>query len=398
MPGPTALVICPTGDPADTVERKLAGLTVGERLLLALSFEGVERVAFVGVGPRPESDRAEIEVFEPTLRNGPAEGEEFLLLTADLVFERSLVRPDADPAPDLPLRRMPASAWKAVLADPDGFLELLGIGRVAGKHNFAVRAFDRVSARAAKRALYRSLTKSVDGIVARYLNRHISLLVTRLLVITPITPNQLTVAILPLGLAGAAAAVFAERWWMLLLAGVLLQLQSILDGCDGEIARLKYRYSKAGQWLDTIGDDLTNYCFCLGLAIGQARVLDWPWWYAIGAAVFVLQWAGSLIMYQRLYKLGSGDLTALPNLVTVRNPKGLKAQLLRIGRVVTKRDFFVFTIALLTAVQLPLVAFLTAAVGTVPAFIGILSNELKLRKIIAESGDEASLPDSSGEV
>ncbi|MBW2279065.1 MAG: CDP-alcohol phosphatidyltransferase family protein [Deltaproteobacteria bacterium] len=388
MSGSTALVICPTGDASRSVERKLAGLTVGERLL----------VAFLGVGPRPESARAEIEIFEPTLHNGPAEGEDFLLLPADLVFERSLVRPGAEPAPDLPLRRMPASAWKAVLADPEGFLGLLGLGRLAGPGNYALRVYDSHSVRAAKRGLFGSLTKSVDGIVARYLNRHVSLIVTRMLVGTGVTPNQLTVAILPLGLAAGVAAAFAEHWWMLLLAGLLLQLQSILDGCDGEIARLTYRYSKLGQWLDTIGDDLTNYCFCLGLAIGQARVLDVPWWYAVGGAVFALQWATSLIMYQRMFKLGTGDMTALPNLVTQKNPSGFKAQLLRVGRIVTKRDFFVFIIALFTAVQLPLVAFLTAAVGTVPAFLGVLGNELKLRKLIAQTGDQSRLPDSSGEV
>jgi len=395
MPVPTALVICPEGDPADTVGRKLAGLTVGERLLLSLAFEGVERVAFVGLGPRPESARAAIEIFEPTLHNGPAEGEEFLLLPADLVFERSLIRRDADQAPDLPLRRMPATAWRAALTDPEGFLQLLGHGRVAAHKNYAVRATDGPSARLAAVGLYGSLTKAVDGIVARHLNRHVSLAISRLLVGTGVTPNQLTVGILPLGLAAAVLAAVAEPWWMLLAAGLALQLQSILDGCDGEIARLTYRFSRLGQWLDTVGDDLVNYTFCLGLAIGQARALGLPWLYAAGAAVFVLQWATSLIMYQRLIKLGSGDLTALPNLVTRQNPVGLKAWLLRVGRIVTKRDFFVFAIALLTAVQLPLVAFLTAAIGTVPAFAGVLANELRLRKALTDG--TSRLPDSSGQ-
>ena len=39
------------------------------------------------------------------------------------------------------------------------------------------------------------------------------------------------------------------------------------------MARLTYRFSHLGQWLDSVGDDLTNYLFCIALALGQA------WWY-----------------------------------------------------------------------------------------------------------------------
>jgi phosphatidylglycerophosphate synthase len=395
MHGSIALVICPPGDPAQTVERRLAGLTVGERVLLALALEGIERVAFVGHGAQPQSSRAGIEIFEPTVANGPADGEEFLLLTADLIFTRELVRPGGRPPADLPLRWMPSSAWNAVLADPNGFLELLGPGRIPAAGIFALRATDRLTARAAASQLLHTLNKPVDGVIARLLNRRISRQVSRLLLHTGLTPNQLTIAFLLPGLGAAVAAAFGEPWWMLLLAGVLLQLQSILDGCDGEIARLTYRFSTRGQWLDTVGDDLVNYCFCLGLAIGQARLREAPWIYAAGGATFALQWASSLIMYQRLAKLGTGDLTALPNLVSKHSPAGFHGWLLKLGRMVTKRDFFVFAIALLTAVQLPLVAFLTAAIGTVPAFIGILTNELRLRRRLARGGD---LPDSRGEL
>jgi phosphatidylglycerophosphate synthase len=395
MHGPTALVICPPGDPAKTVERRLAGLTVGERVLLALSFGGIERVAFIGHGAQPQSTRAELELFEPTVANGPADGEEFLLLTADLVFTRELARPDVRPPGDLPLRWMPSSAWNAVLADPNGFLDLLGPGRVVTPGIFALRATDRPSAGAATAGLFRSLNKSVDGVISRLVNRPVSLLVSRLLVRTGVTPNQLTIAILLPGLAAAVAAGLGEPWWMLLLAGALLQLQSILDGCDGEIARLTYRFSTRGQWLDTIGDDLVNYCFFLALAVGQARLGDAPWLYAAGGAAFALQWASSLIMYQRMAKLGTGDMTALPNLVTKHSPTGFSGWLLKLGRILTKRDMFVFLIAVLTAAQLPLIAFFTAAVGSVPAFIGILTNELRLRRRLAQDSD---LPDSRGDL
>jgi len=49
--------------------------------------------------------------------------------------------------------------------------------------------------------------------------------------------------------------VFQGTWATLALGALLVQLQSILDGCDGEIARLKFKSSKIGEWLDNVLDD-----------------------------------------------------------------------------------------------------------------------------------------------
>jgi phosphatidylglycerophosphate synthase len=380
MPPTVALVICPDGPLEETVGRRLAGLTVGERLLLALAAAGVKRVGFVGGGERPRSDRAGIELFEPTAVEPPAEGDTFWLLPADLVFDRRLLDgPDGIP-PGLPLRAMPASAWKPVIADPAGFLSLLGEGQASGGRGFALRVTDRGFARAAERCLLLSLKKDADGLVSRTINRRISLSCTRYLVRTGLRPNQLTVAILLVGLASGVFAALGEPWWWLVIGGVLFQAQSVLDGCDGEIARLTYRFSRLGQWLDSVGDDLTNYAFFLGLAIGQARVHDAPWLYVFGGTVFALQWAASGINYQRLIKLGTGDLLQIPNMVTGGAPAGAAGRLLKALHVVAKRDTFVLLVAALAAAQLPRVALFGFAAGSVGMFFGVLANELRIRE------------------
>jgi phosphatidylglycerophosphate synthase len=373
----TALILCPDGDPSATVERRLLGLTVGERLLLALSHAGVERVAFLGPGNRPRSARAVLETFDAENAEAP---ERFWLLPADLVFDRALLQSADDLPGELALRCMPASSWEAVRTDPLGFLSLLGPGAATSGKRFALRVTDRQRARRAGRALRLALRKPLDGVISRNLNRPISTTVSRLLVRLGATPNLVTIVVAQLGLASAVLAALAEPWWVLLLAGLLFQAQSIFDGCDGEVARLTYRFSPRGAWLDTLGDDLTNYLFCLGLAIGQARVHELPWLYVAGGVTFAFQWATSGIMYQRLIKMGTGDMLALPNLVTRDDPEGFVGHLLKLGRIVSKRDFFVFTIAVLTAAQLPLVAFVTMAVGTYPSFLGVLVNELRIRK------------------
>jgi phosphatidylglycerophosphate synthase len=374
-----ALVICPDGPIEETVGRHLAGLTVGERLLLALAASGVKRVGFVGGGERPRSDRAGIEIFEPTAIEAPGEGESFLLLPADAVFDRRLLTA-ADGIPDgLPLRSMPASAWKAIIADPRGFTSLLGAGEGASGKGFALRVTDRAFARVAERCLLRSLKKDTDGLVSRTINRRISLACTRYLVRTGLRPNHLTVVIMLIGVASGIFAALAEPWWWLVLGGALFQAQSVLDGCDGEIARLTYRFSKLGQWLDSVGDDLTNYSFFLGLAVGQARTHDAPWLYAFGGGVFALQWAASGINYQRLIKLGTGDLLAIPNMVTGGTPGGVLGRVVRSLHVIAKRDTFVLLVAVLAAAQLPLVALFGYAAGSVGMFVGVLMNELRIR-------------------
>ncbi|RSN68826.1 MULTISPECIES: CDP-alcohol phosphatidyltransferase family protein [Actinomadura] len=85
---------------------------------------------------------------------------------------------------------------------------------------------------------------------------------------TRITPNQLTVAALVLGLA--AGACFAMADWQWLLAGALLyHLSFTLDCMDGKIARLKGTGSVFGAWLDYIFDRLRVLACAIALMAGQ---------------------------------------------------------------------------------------------------------------------------------
>ena len=85
---------------------------------------------------------------------------------------------------------------------------------------------------------------------------------------TRITPNQLTVGALILGLG--AAACFAVASWPWLLAGALLyHLSFTLDCMDGKIARLKGTGSVFGAWLDYIFDRVRVLACAIALMGGQ---------------------------------------------------------------------------------------------------------------------------------
>jgi CDP-L-myo-inositol myo-inositolphosphotransferase len=86
--------------------------------------------------------------------------------------------------------------------------------------------------------------KATDGIFARF-NRRISIPISRRLVRFPITPNM--VSLFTLGVSFLAGACFFMVGYLNIVLGALLGVfASILDGCDGEVARLKLRESEFG--------------------------------------------------------------------------------------------------------------------------------------------------------
>jgi phosphatidylglycerophosphate synthase len=85
---------------------------------------------------------------------------------------------------------------------------------------------------------------------------------------TRVTPNQLTVGALILGLA--AGACFTVASWPWLVAGALLyHLSFTLDCMDGKIARLKGTGSVFGAWLDYIFDRVRVLACAIALMAGQ---------------------------------------------------------------------------------------------------------------------------------
>jgi phosphatidylglycerophosphate synthase len=118
--------------------------------------------------------------------------------------------------------------------------------------------------------LLHSSGKSRDGFVSRYLNRPISRTVSRLLVKTSMTPNAWTVLITVFPVIGFLFLV-RGTYPGFVIGAALFNLHSILDGCDGEIARAKYLDSEKGPGIDAIGDLISLLLFSLGLGFGLFR-------------------------------------------------------------------------------------------------------------------------------
>lgn len=130
--------------------------------------------------------------------------------------------------------------------------------------------------------------KSQDGLVSRYLNRPISREVTRLLLRFPTTPNAWTLFIFPIPII-ASLILLPGSYWSFVWGLVLFQVFSVLDGCDGELARAKFLESERGRQMDDLFDVLSNILLVVGLGFGLMRATNPAgravWFYAVEGVV-----------------------------------------------------------------------------------------------------------------
>jgi phosphatidylglycerophosphate synthase len=141
---------------------------------------------------------------------------------------------------------------------------------------------------AAERKLDRWLVKPTDGIYAR-LNRRISIPISRQLIKLPITANMVSIFTLGVGITSAAFFAYGG-YWSTLLGAFLCLFASILDGCDGEVARLKLLESDFGCWLETICDYAFYLFLLVGMTIGR--------WRSSGTRMYLLY--GGLLLFGTL--------------------------------------------------------------------------------------------------
>lgn len=143
-------------------------------------------------------------------------------------------------------------------------------GRFFDVHQMLEKHAPKAAARALEDAFFQEIYQNTEGWIARFLNKKLSFPITRYLVKTSITPNQITVICFLIGLLGCGL-LLSMSWPLRILGVMLLQLNSVIDGCDGEVARFKVLSSQMGAWLDTIADDVLNNVMFVCLYVGLFR-------------------------------------------------------------------------------------------------------------------------------
>jgi len=130
--------------------------------------------------------------------------------------------------------------------------------------NYWIDVDDEIAFRKAENILLANLKKTSDGPVSRHLNRPISIRISKYLLKKRITPNQISFFAFVLSMIGAFF-FFLGGYVNLLTGGILAQISSVIDGCDGEIARLKFQTSEFGGWYDAVLDRYADAFLLFGL-------------------------------------------------------------------------------------------------------------------------------------
>ena len=314
LPGLIVVVPSPTGIPPTQI---IAGVPLLRRIVLAAAAAGYTEILVRGQG-------------EPVA--GLLEGTDATLLTADALQRRAPARVvvlagNVVPDPrwlrvllEMPLVREHVcvdSSMVAVVetADPAKIVELVMRGDDAAtvmadlrrafvetrstldpEGRFEVTAPPDVAR--AESWLFRGLIKQREGFMSRHFERRISMAVTRRLAATAITPNAMTLVSAGIGLASAPCFLSSAPSWQL-LGAVGMLTHSILDGCDGELARLKFLQSRFGAALDFWSDNVVHVAIFSAMAVGWSLASGSMWPLLVGVVAVLVTLGAAAVLFRR---------------------------------------------------------------------------------------------------
>lgn len=309
--------------PSDTPEamtmatRRVAGVPVIVRGVMTLRQSGLERITLLIA----ESQRERIERFltrypakqlpeidyvcyDEPYRVSPdtictvakALGDRLLIINANLLFESELVRAMQAkrveigelvmaregmlPLPVFGVRRRDFLKLESFTAERPRSVESclkylfenlkqIEVQKPATVNTFLVR---RMRDRAvAEKHLTESIRHSTSGPVAKFINKRFSLPASLLLAKLWVSPNTITACNIVIGVFSGVFVADGHRYDAILFGAILFQIASIVDGCDGEVAKLTFRASKFGQYIDSVSDNLSLASFMVGLIAGYWR-------------------------------------------------------------------------------------------------------------------------------
>ncbi len=330
---------------------KLAGLTIFKRLLLNFQMQGGEKTILVlnrELFPIVEKEiddsriTMDIKLFDPKEKSAIQKvlNEDFLFVEEESVFESSFLK-------DLLETPIKQDVVKAILGNklpelqgPDNLIQSAyylipskkietynpsdftktnissWIHKQSPKEldlgqKFYLKIDTKKKIRLGEKGLLKFLRKPTDPLISRNLNRPVSLFLTRFLMHTPVIPNVMTIVTFGISLLAVFFMVWVkggvEGYIFAAIGGLLFHMASVVDGCDGELARLKFQFSPTGELLDGLIDDIKNALFTIAIGIHSYWTFlhtnpELANYYYYGIWLVGLAFAGSKVLqYRQLF-------------------------------------------------------------------------------------------------
>jgi len=252
----------------------IAGLPLLDRQVVALFRGGCKRVTvvhparFLPGTPRSDALGYRFEhVREPFVVEEPS-----LVIAADVLIEAGDVarlietgsRLESGEGVPLVAGFFPGGDLRNLEAE----LDELPILQAQG---VAMRIRDKEDRWWAAQELWASLSSANDGLVDRCFNRPVGRVISKVLVHTDVSPNSVSIAAILIGLL-SAWCFSAGAYWAALAGALLFQVSAIIDCVDGDLARIAFKESALGKWLDIGGDQVVHMAIFAGLGIGLWRM------------------------------------------------------------------------------------------------------------------------------
>ena len=249
---------------------RIAALTVLDRLLVTAHRAGCPTLTVVCDGEMPAIPRARALGIDPVVVNQPPKFTGLTLIaSANLLVQREdvvalmkaggrLVTSDKKLLPIGIARKLDGTVAQTLQKSP----KVISAG-------VARRVEDNFMAAMAEDELWETMGSSTDGLVDTYFNRPAGRLVSKLLIHTSATPNEISVFATIVGASAAVCLGQGDQRWDI-IGALVLQLSAAIDCVDGDIARMVFKESKLGKWLDLVGDQVVHVALFVAIAMGVA--------------------------------------------------------------------------------------------------------------------------------
>jgi len=344
----TAQLNCNTGI---NFNQKICGLTILERVILSCYHAGIKEIELIH-----ENDKILIPESVQNLSD--------LDLSIKILKEKAFKENS--------FKKEILSLNVSSIINKEYVLNLFG--EPAAPNQVYQELTDASSYKIAEKAILNSCRKPGEAFSSHYY-RYLSLFFTKYVCRTSfITPNMVTAFFVLIAAVGSVM-IISDKWYIYFLGLIMQPLAIVFDCVDGELARVKYAYSKNGEWLDTVGDNFCTLFFIIAIAYKHYEINQTQESLILGIVSIVIYILNILFLFRTLSKTtDSGSLQAISNEV---KKKGLLAKIVAIA---LKRNLVTLYFMILGFFYLTGTILVINIVGGIGMLVFSVVTLLKLRK------------------
>jgi len=365
----------------DMMFERFAGLTILERQLFILARVGIQRIWIAAQKPKNLEKfslrwPADVELFwvKPGEDTAVACVPPYVGMSGDHIIREKVLKKIISQSYDKPVAFQDADKIGVIQIIPKRPDNLISYTKIPLPANSSVLMQTPPNKGPALPWLLRGAMKDKDSFMARHFDRHISLTISRRLLNTWVKPNHITFMSTCIGLAGTSLLA-AGNYNETLLGALIIWLHTLLDGCDGELARLRFQESRFGGFIDFWGDNIIHFVLFAALGIGQARITQDPTFEILGfiaalsalaAAIFVFRYSTAK---SKKTSVGTPLFDGLDEAADNGEQRGggLKKILASFEHMLAQRDF-IYLFVVLAAIDRLDIFLWAAAIGS-PLFL-----------------------------